>query len=416
MKRSTIMLAGAALLIGLATTQAGAASFSVLDYNVRGLPPPFIEDRTTQMAQIAPKLEDFHTPAATYVGQQAIVLLQELFHQNYYNTLMNPATVTYPFKTAKDTGGPNGIGDGLNRLSDFEFFDHFRTQWTACFGSGGANGSDCDTNKGFSYARHEIEQGIFVEVYDLHADAGQDTGSRTARRSNITQLVAAINANSPLGDAVIVMGDTNSLYTRVDPAKDNIDTLLSGTGVADVWVELVKGGVVPSPGPDNESECLTNPSGPNCELVDKIFYRSGSDLTLIPKNYAALKTFFSDGSGNDLSDHYPVTVVFDYTIVTTSTSSTSSTSSSTTTTTTLPPRPCGDPVALIYRDSAGDTLAASVTASDALRILKAAVGQPVTCEPCVCDANNSGSITTSDALLVLKFSVGQPVTLNCPAC
>jgi len=416
MKRSTIALAGAALMAGLAAAQAQAATFSVLDYNVHGLPAVAIGDRSAQIGQIAQKLEDFHTAGGLYAGQQAIVLLQELFDQGYYDTIMNPATVTYPNKTAKDSGGPTNIGDGLNRLSDFAFTGHLRTQWDLCFGSLDQFGSDCDTNKGFSFARHQIEPGIYVEIYDLHADAGQDVGSRAARRSNIAQLVAAINTNSPLGDAVIVMGDTNSLYTRVAADKDNIDILLNNTGLADVWVELVKGGVVPAPGADNDTGCAADPGGAACELVDKIFYRSGSDVTLNPTSYAVLKTMFSDGSGTDLSDHYPVSAVFGYSLVTTSTSSTSSTSSSSTTTTTLPARACGDPADLIFRDAPDNGRATVILASDALQILRAAVGQPVTCLMCVCDVDNSGVILPSDALQVLRVAVGQQVTLECPLC
>jgi hypothetical protein len=56
-----------------------------------------------------------------------------------------------------------------------------------------------------------------------------------------------------------------------------------------------------------------------------------------------------------------------------------------------------------------------VTATDALLVLKSAVGS-LECELCVCDTNASSTITSPDALIVLKFAVGQEVVLNCPAC
>jgi hypothetical protein len=56
-----------------------------------------------------------------------------------------------------------------------------------------------------------------------------------------------------------------------------------------------------------------------------------------------------------------------------------------------------------------------VTASDALNVLRVAVGT-ASCAACICDVNSAGGITTSDALLVLRKSVGQPVALNCPDC
>jgi hypothetical protein len=395
-----------------------AGSFAVMSYNVRGIPPPAIEDRSAQIAAIAPRLEDFHTAAAPYVGIPSVVGLQEVFSQSYYNVLTNPLTVSYPYVTAKDTGGPVGIGDGLVLLSDFPINGFVRTEWDHCFGLLDQFGGDCDTNKGFSYGRVFLEANVFVDVYTLHADAGQDEGSRIARRSNILQLVEAINTNSPDGIPVIVLGDTNSLYTR--QGNDNIQSLISGTGVADVWVQLRRSGIVPTEGDAIDADCPTNPGSGECELVDKIFYRDGSALALAPQSYAALKAMFSDNQGEELSDHTPVAVTFDYALVTTTTTTTSPTSTSTSTsTTTLPERPCGDPVALVAKfsttgpDGTGESRA--VVAGDALFVLRAAVGSN-DCPLCTCDVNNNAAVSAVDALIVLKKAVGQDVPLNCPAC
>jgi len=65
---------------------------------------------------------------------------------------------------------------------------------------------------------------------------------------------------------------------------------------------------------------------------------------------------------------------------------------------------CGDPT--------GDT---SFTATDALEILKAAVGATA-CLPCVCDVDQLNGVKATDALQVLRFAVGQAVSFNCPAC
>lgn len=56
---------------------------------------------------------------------------------------------------------------------------------------------------------------------------------------------------------------------------------------------------------------------------------------------------------------------------------------------------------------------ASPTATDALAILRAAVGARQ-CSLCVCDVNSSGAIVASDALLALRRSVGESVELVCP--
>ena len=53
-------------------------------------------------------------------------------------------------------------------------------------------------------------------------------------------------------------------------------------------------------------------------------------------------------------------------------------------------------------------------ASDALQVLRAAVGQQE-CRVCVCDVDGSGSVKASDALLTLRLAVGQNASLSCPA-
>ncbi len=55
------------------------------------------------------------------------------------------------------------------------------------------------------------------------------------------------------------------------------------------------------------------------------------------------------------------------------------------------------------------------TASDALFVLKAAVGS-LQCELCVCDADGNGVESATDALLVLKVAVGSALPLLCPSC
>jgi hypothetical protein len=84
---------------------------------------------------------------------------------------------------------------------------------------------------------------------------------------------------------------------------------------------------------------------------------------------------------------------------------TTSTVPSTTTTSIEDPPVCGD--------VSGDE---DVTASDALGVLRAAVGSG-NCDLCVCDVTDSGSLTSTDALATLRFAVGIPnASLSCPGC
>lgn len=90
----------------------------------------------------------------------------------------------------------------------------------------------------------------------------------------------------------------------------------------------------------------------------------------------------------------------------TGTTTTTVTSTSlTVTTSTLVDGFCGQPT------STGD----KPTASDALAILKAAVGLR-TCALCICDVDDSGKVSAVDALATLRAVVGQSSNLNCPPC
>ena len=73
----------------------------------------------------------------------------------------------------------------------------------------------------------------------------------------------------------------------------------------------------------------------------------------------------------------------------------------------------GDDISVV--SCCGDVnVSGSLTASDALLVLKAAVGSDV-CPllPCICDTNGNGTITASDALAVLRRAVGQDNALAC---
>jgi hypothetical protein len=107
------------------------------------------------------------------------------------------------------------------------------------------------------------------------------------------------------------------------------------------------------------------------------------------------------------------------TTTSTTTSTTVSTTTTSSTTTTLPSHVCGDPIGdtpLAGFDHRSDQgTAATVTASDALYILNVAVGA-ASCEPCICDVDNSGAVTAVDALATLQSAIGLDVELVCPAC
>lgn len=60
------------------------------------------------------------------------------------------------------------FGDGLNTLANYDWSDFSRTEWDEC----NLNEADCLTPKGFSFLRMQLANGVEVDLYNLHADAG----------------------------------------------------------------------------------------------------------------------------------------------------------------------------------------------------------------------------------------------------
>ena len=112
--------------------------------------------------------------------------------------------------------------------------------------------------------RLELANGVEVDIYNLHSDAGDEQGDKDARRADDNQLLTYIKANSA-GRAVVIAGDLNDRYTE---SGRSIDILIDA-GFSDSWIELAKGGVEPKEGTP-WIDCNISAGTNNCEDVDKI--------------------------------------------------------------------------------------------------------------------------------------------------
>ncbi|WP_329072236.1 jacalin-like lectin [Streptomyces sp. NBC_01429] len=279
--------AGAAPAAAAAAAAGDSGTFNVLTYNIAGLP-----------LGLGDSNPEVNTPL---IGQRlapyGIVNVQEDF--NYHASLY--ANDSHPYRTA--TSGGAAFGDGLNTLSDHPFEDFERVRWSNC------TGTDCLTPKGFSLARVRLAAGVFVDVYNVHTNADTTDAALAARRANIEQLSRFIKSYSD-SNAVIVMGDTNTRYTRTG---DNIRTLVSDNGLTDAWVQLARGGSAPAAGSD-ALVCDALAPGDDCEVVDKVLYRGGPLLKLTATRYANEWRGFLDSAGKHLSDHYPHSTAFSWSL------------------------------------------------------------------------------------------------------
>jgi endonuclease/exonuclease/phosphatase family metal-dependent hydrolase len=264
-------------------------SLRLLTYNVAGLPEGISQSMPQHnSALISPLLNGYD-----------IALLQEDF--SYHAQIVGASM--HPYVSPFDTRG-NSLGDGLSFLSGFAYSDFQRDAWTDCNGVVD-NGSDCLTPKGFAFARFQIGDAS-VDIYDMHTDAGSAAADQTARARNLRQLAAAITTRSG-GRAVIVAGDSNARYSR---AGDTVPELVDAASLSDVWIELHNQGQRPASG--MPVMCSADDANdPACERIDKIFYRSGGGVTLRPREYRVEGAKFVDEQGAQLSDHRPVSVVFD---------------------------------------------------------------------------------------------------------
>lgn len=189
---------------------AASGTISFLTVNVAGL-PAFLNsndvpgDKTKNTASIG-------TDFARYGFD--IIHVQEDF--NYHATLY--ANDNHTYRTATSGGVP--FGSGLNTLSNFDWTGFTRTKWSECYIDEG----DCLTPKGFTYMRMTIADGVEVDVYNLHTDAGSEAADDAARSANVQQVADYIDSNS-VGKAVIVAGDTNSRYTREGKRREKLHVL-----------------------------------------------------------------------------------------------------------------------------------------------------------------------------------------------
>jgi endonuclease/exonuclease/phosphatase family metal-dependent hydrolase len=277
-RRSVLRLSGLGALslcakLAWAEPAARAAhgELRLVTYNVAGLPEGISESHPLKYLPLIGKL----------LNQYDLALVQEDF--------------AYPFELRKQAafafsspvfvrGKRIDFGDGLSEFSRAPFSGFEREAWAMCNGYFDAY-FDCLTPKGFSFARHELAPGVFVDVYNVHLDAGNAGGDVRARDAQLLQLSQAIFRHSAQ-QAVIVAGDTNIHAGR----RESLRGFEQRNGLSDACETL---------------HCAEP------RRIDRVFFRSSAALTLSPTSWKTDSSFV-DAHGNALSDHLPVAVEFEW--------------------------------------------------------------------------------------------------------
>lgn len=294
-------LGAAAVDVNDASKVTSENTFSVMTYNVGGLPLAGSSDKA-KSALIGQEISKYDI-----INVQENFVNDKVIRKNLSENIVS------------QTSHIKGKFVGMDSFSSFPIKNIGYVKWNDSYGGiviGG--GADIYASKGVRYYTAVLPDGSEVDVYNFHTDAdGSDTAddkNLAARRSNLSQLAALVNERSvSQGRAVIVMGDSNSRYTRV---YDDFENLLVKTcGLTDVWVELVRQGSVPEKNGvaltvEGTSAVDLSTEKPDIEKVDKILYRSGDGVELSALTYNDLKLV--DSNGEVLSDHNPLTATFSY--------------------------------------------------------------------------------------------------------
>ena len=267
-------------------TQEASGTIKALCYNVAGLPQVISgsnPERNTSL--ISPLLNEFD-----------LVHVQEDFCFHDSLLLFN----THQFRTPDVPC----IGDGLNTFSNLPIVGFKRVEWNDC------TGADCSSEKGFMHTKIEVEEGVTIDFYNIHCNAGSSQASLAARRGNLFQLIDYMETNSA-GEPVILLGDFNHKYTRLG---DSTRVLLE-MGFKDPWIELVTNMQIPDYDTTKLDNCFPINTSPLCEGVDKVFYRGSEEMQIeaIFYQYGDDDRFYYENDLNQpLSDHSPLFVTFTY--------------------------------------------------------------------------------------------------------
>lgn len=273
---------GAALCCGLTLSRGSVAgkpeplprsgSFSLLTYNVAGLPELVSQSNPVANIPVISSLLNFYD----------VAVVQEDFA--YHGALA--AHALHPYQTLALV--PNekiGIGDGLNEFSRLPFSRFERVTWSVCNGTF-SNGSDCLAPKGFTAATHQLTTGVEIDLYNVHMDAGHSPGDVAARGAQAEQLLAYTLKRSA-GRAVVVAGDTNM---NREPDQEVLVSFMKRAGLVDACQKL---------GCDSPAR------------IDRVMYRGSPALDLQAARLAVDSRFVTH-DGKDLSDHKAVGVVLEW--------------------------------------------------------------------------------------------------------
>ena len=241
MKKITAVLMAVLMLASCLCLSAFAAeektvTLKIANFNVAGLP-----DVNNWIGKNENDISENQERIGQYLsaGGFDIVAVQEDF--TYHNYLRDNL-VGFNYET-EHSGSFLG-GDGMNIFTkNYPLYNTTRYGWEERSGVL-EDGADDLSAKGILYSVIEIAEGVYVDFYNIHADAYDSEKDRAAREDNFRQVTDLINANYEKNNRpVVIVGDFN-YHVHGTPADDsNIHYyFLEKSGLTDAWVTLYNGG------------------------------------------------------------------------------------------------------------------------------------------------------------------------------
>jgi len=246
----------------------GVGEFSVLTYNVHGLPPSITGDDTTaRIEAIAPLLGGFD-----------VVGLQEDFIDSNHAILDSASQHPLRIRFSELYDEQRVYGSGLALWSPFVDVERRQIHYGSCHGLLDA-ASDCFASKGFQALRQQLSPGVEVDFYNTHLEAGGGDEDNAVRAQQVGMLLESL-AGWSADRAVVFTGDFN--LHGGDPEDLPLLSLLTDeAGLSDSCIE---------------ADC------PEPQRIDRVFYRDGAGLMLEALSWNHEQAFV-DKMGVDLSDH-----------------------------------------------------------------------------------------------------------------
>ncbi len=278
------------------TENGDAVTVKMLNFNVAGLP---------KFGSGADGEGDTAT-IAKYINENGfdIVAVQEDFW--YHSTLVSNLD-GYNYRSNFSGSIPGG--DGLNVFTKtMPIYNEFRQQWNAAYGD--IAEGDTLTPKGFMHTVIYVGDGIYVDFYNLHADAFDTDGSKVARESNYRQIAAYVQKNyEQYGRPAIITGDFNHfLHTTPEVNSNMYQIFHEELGMKDAWVEIHNGG-------DYFDFAKWYQTGVSYwghwDSVEKFLYLSGDGVEVEPIDFEY--TWVTNSEGARVSDHASAECTFKFT-------------------------------------------------------------------------------------------------------